>query len=173
VLVAIAVPAYAAQRGKAKETVLKKNGRDVNIAALTYVLQGLDTTYRRSDDGNASQYANAARFVSNALEVGLEQGVPLDNADHYINPYSGHESIVNWGSVITTQALYSTPAVFITNAGSCRYASFQNMSLAQRTSLRGTIIACWNTTASVRAIQIYYVTGNATKGPLLHSIPLD
>ncbi len=75
--------------------------------------------------------------------------------------------------MITTQALYSTPAVFITNASSCRYASFQNMSLAQRTSLRGTIVVCWNTTASVRAIQIYFVKGDATKSPLLHSIPLD
>jgi type IV pilus assembly protein PilA len=173
ILAAIAIPVYAAQRNKAKETVLKKNARDVSIAALTYVLQGLDTTYRRSDDGAAGQYANAALYVSNALEVGLEQGVPLDNTDHYINPYSGRKSIVNWGSLITTQALYSTPAVFITNASSCRYASFQNMSLAQRTSLRGTIIACWNTSASVSAIQIYFAKGDATKGPLLHSIPLD
>ncbi len=111
--------------------------------------------------------------MSNALEVGLEQGVPLENSDHYINPYSGKKSIVNWGSVITTQALYSTPAVFITNSGSCRYASFQNMSLAQRTSLRGTILVCWNTATNVRAIQIYFVKGDAAKSPLLHSIPLD
>jgi len=173
ILAAIAIPVYTAQRTAAKRTVLTKNARDVDIAALTYVLQGLDTTYRRSDDGAASQYANAARYVSNALEVGLEQGVPLGNSDHYINPYSGHKSIVNWSSVITTQALYSTPAVFITNASSCRYARFQNMTVAQRTSLRGTIVACWNATASVRAIQIYFVKGDATKGTLLHSIPLD
>ncbi len=52
-------------------------------------------------------------------------------------------------------------------------ASFQNMSFAQRTSLRGSIVACWNTAANVRAIQIYFVRGDATKSPLLHSIPLD
>lgn len=173
ILAAIAIPVYAAQRGQAKETVLQKNARDVDIAALTYVLSGLDTNYNKSDDGGGAAAANAARYVSNALEVGLEQGVPLENSEHYINPYSGKKSIVNWGSVITTQALYSTPAVFITNSGSCRYASFQNMSLAQRTSLRGAIVVCWNTLASVRAIQIYFVNGDATKSPLLHSIPLS
>jgi prepilin-type N-terminal cleavage/methylation domain-containing protein len=173
ILAAIAIPVYAAQRSQAKETVLEKNSRDVDIAALTYVLSGLDTTYRRSDDGGRAAAANAARYVSNALEVGLEQGVPLENSEHYINPYSGKKSIVNWSSVITTQALYSTPAVFITNASACRHASFQNMSLAQRTSLRGSIVVCWNTVASVRAIQVYFVKGDATKSPLLHSIPLD
>ena len=173
ILAAIAIPVYAAQRGQAKETVLAKNARDVDVAALTYVLSGLDTTYHRSDDGGGAAAANAARYVSNALEVGLEQGVPLENSEHYINPYSGKKSIVNWGSVITTQNLYSTPAVFITNASSCRYASFQNMSFAQRTSLRGSIVACWNTAANVRAIQIYFVRGDATKSALLHSIPLD
>ena len=104
ILAAIAIPVYAAQRDQAKKTVLQKNSRDVDIAALTYVLSGLDTTYRRSDDGGAGAAANAARYVSNALEVGLEQGVPLENSEHYINPYSGKKSIVNWSSVITTQA---------------------------------------------------------------------
>jgi hypothetical protein len=69
--------------------------------------------------------------------------------------------------------LYSTPAVFITNVSSCRYASFQTMTAARRKSLCGSIILCWNTTAAVRAIQVYYVEGDATKGPLLYSIPLD
>ncbi len=44
ILAAIAIPVYAAQRGQAKWTVLTKNARDVDIAALTYVLSGLDTT---------------------------------------------------------------------------------------------------------------------------------
>jgi prepilin-type N-terminal cleavage/methylation domain-containing protein len=173
ILAAIAIPMYLAQRGQAKDAVLTKNSRDVDIAALTYALSGLSTTYRRSDDGGAGEAANAALYVSNALEVGLEQGVPLENSEHYINPYSGKKSIVNWGSVITTQALYSTPAVFITNAGSCRHASFQNMSLTQRTSLRGSIIVCWNTATNVNAIQIYFVKGDATKSRLLHKIPLS
>ena len=55
--------------------------------------------------------------------------------------------------------------MFITNSGGCRYASFQNMSLAQRTSLRGTIVVCWNTLASVRAIQIYFVNGRRDQEP--------
>jgi prepilin-type N-terminal cleavage/methylation domain-containing protein len=173
ILAAIAIPVYAAQRGQAKEVVLKKNARDVNIAALTYALSGLDTTYHRSDDGGGAAAANAARYVSNALEVGLEQGVPLENSEHYINPFSGKKSIVNWSSVITTQDLYSNPAVFITNTSACRYASFQSMTLARRTSLRGSIVVCWNTVATVNAIQIYFVRGDATKSPLLHSIPLD
>lgn len=173
ILAAIAIPVYATQRGQAKAVVLKKNSRDVDIAALTYVLSGLDTTYRRSDNGGAGEAANAARYVSNALEVGLEQGVPLENSEHYINPYSGKKSIVNWSSVITTQALYSNPAVFITNTSACRYASFQSMTLARRTSLRGTIVVCWNTLSSVNAIQIYFVRGDGTKSPLLYSIPLS
>jgi prepilin-type N-terminal cleavage/methylation domain-containing protein len=173
ILAAIAIPMYLGQRDQAKEAALQKNARDVDIAALTYVLSGLSTTYHRSDNGDGNEAANAARYVSNALEVGLEQGVPLENSEHYINPYSGKKSIVNWSSVITTQALYSTPAVFITSASGCRHASFQSMTLARRTSLRGSIVVCWNTATNVRAIQIYYVDGNATKGPLLHSTPLD
>ena len=55
--------------------------------------------------------------------------------------------------------------MFITNASGCRYASFQNMSLAQRTSLRGSIVVCWNTLASVNAIQIYFVTRRRDQEP--------
>ena len=46
------------------------------------------------------------------------------------------------------------------------------MSVAQRTSLRGSIVVCRNTVASVNAVQVYFVRGDATKSPLLHSIPL-
>jgi type II secretory pathway pseudopilin PulG len=173
ILAAIAIPMYAAQRGQAKEVVLEKNARDVDIATLTYALAGLDRTYRRSDNGDVGEAANAARSGSNALEVGLEQGVPLENSEHSINPYSGKKSIVNWNRVITTQALCSEPAVFITNVSSCRYAGFQTMRLARRTSLRGSIVVCWNTAANVHAIQIYFANGTARKSPLLYGIPLS
>jgi prepilin-type N-terminal cleavage/methylation domain-containing protein len=172
ILAAIAIPVYAAQRDKAKTTVLTKNARDVAIAATGYVLQGLNTGYRRSDEGSAAAAANATVYVSNALEVGIEQGVPTTNREHYSNPYSGYRSIVNWNNAPADSG-YMPPAVFITNANSYRYANFPAAGTnTSRTYLRGAIIAAWNTTSAVNAIQIYWVGGDGKKGPLLHTIPL-
>ena len=182
ILAAIAIPVYLGQRNKAKEAALKSNARYVHIAALTYACddslavpagapQGTTPmTYTRNagTPGGAAYKLAATRYVSNALEAGLEGGVSENNTDHYINPYSGKRSIVNWGSVLVQS--YTPPAVFITNVSSCRYASFP---AAGNLNLRGAVIACWNTATAIRAIQIYYVKGDGKKGPLLYSIPLS
>jgi prepilin-type N-terminal cleavage/methylation domain-containing protein len=180
ILAAIAIPMYVGQRDKAKLATLQNNARYVCIAALTYACddslavpssapQNTPMTYMRNagTPGGAAYKLAATQYVSNALEAGLEEGVSENNTDHYINPYSGKKTIVNWGSVLVQP--YTPPAVFITNASSCRYASF---SAAGNANLRGSVIACWNTATGIGAIQIYYVKGDGKKGPLLYSIPL-
>ena len=181
ILAAIAIPMYISQRDKAKVASLKESAHDVHIAALTYVVDGslavpasapqnTPMTYMRNagTSGGAAYKLAATQYVSNALEAGLEGGVSENNIDHYINPYSGKKSIVNWNSVLIQS--YTPPAVFITNVSSCRYANFP---AAGNANLRGAVIACWNTTATVPAVQIYYVYGSGKKGPLLYSIPLS
>ena len=102
--------------------------------------------------------------LSNALESALENGVEGSNGDGIHDPYSRKDAIVNASST-TLSAANATPAVFITNAAGCRYASFQTQSAAIRNNLRGTVIACWNTLAAVNAIEIYYVDKNGVKSP--------
>lgn len=148
ILAAIAIPVYASQRHNAKEAVVKENLHNVRTALAQYLQDGLSTTYHRSDDspGSATEAANAATYVSNALEVGLENGVPTTNKDHYTNPYSSERSIVNWGS-LPTGSLYDQPAVFITNSSSCRWSRINSYS--SRSRLEGTIMVVWNTSDGV------------------------
>ena len=100
ILAAIAIPVYAAQRGQAKETVLaeeraRRRHRRADLRAQ-WARHHLQQERRRR---RRERRPTPPAYVSNALEVGLEQGVPLENSEHYINPYSGKKSIVNWGSV--------------------------------------------------------------------------
>lgn len=146
ILAGIAVPLYLSQRDKAKEAALTANLRSVRIALGDYLQSDRSRTYRRSDDGGAVAIANAALYVSNALEFGLERGVPGDNGDGYRNPYTLKRSIVNWSSIYKN-ARYCPPAVFITDTSGCRWASINGN--ASRSWLRGTIMVVWNTPAGV------------------------
>jgi len=158
ILAMIAVPMYLDQRDKAREAAIKANLRGVRIALDGYLLSDRSRTYRRSDNGGAAAEGNAARYVSNALELGLEQGVPGSNADGYMNPYTQKLSIVNWSSIYTN-ATYCPPAVFITNAADCRWARINTN--ARRTWLRGTIMVVWNTADGV--IETYGVGGDGRR----------
>jgi len=193
ILAAIAIPMYTSQRDKAKVASLKESVHDVHIAALGCVLDdslvsptGDVMTYAQNHPSvGGSNYKTAAKeHVSCALEAALGgAGVVAssehnwgsqNNADHYVNPYSGKESIVNWSTVgLWTDIM--PPAVFITNNAICRYEGVldRNGKNDLRERLRGAVVVCWNTAATVPAIQIYYVKGDGTKGPLLYSIPLD
>jgi prepilin-type N-terminal cleavage/methylation domain-containing protein len=53
-LMAIVTPIYAKQRDRSKGAVLKENGHNLRAALALYLAQGLDTTYRRSDDRPAA-----------------------------------------------------------------------------------------------------------------------
>jgi len=193
ILAAIAIPMYISQRDKAKVAALKESVHDVHIAALTCALDNrlvsptgdVMTYVQNSGPVGGSVYKRMANeYVSTALEASLGgAGVVAgsehslgsqNNADHYVNPYSGKASIVNRGDVgLWTDIM--PPAVFITDDATCRYEAVLDWNGKKnlRERLRGAVIACWNTTATVPAIQIYYVKGDGTKGPLLYSIPLD
>ena len=177
ILAAIAIPVYISQRDKAKVAALKENVHDVHIAALGYVLDdSLSMTYRAGVAylGKTRYNNDAKQYVSNALEAGLASyadvyPTPNNNAEGYHNPYSGMKSIVNHGTVGLWT--YMPPAVFITNQPTCGWQS--GFAPSDKGRLRGAVIVCWNTSATVPAIQIYYVKGDGTKGPLLYSIPLN
>ncbi len=188
ILAAIAIPLYISQRDKAKVAALKNNAHNVHIAALGCVLDDslvspigdvMTYTQNKPPVGGNNYKKWAKEYVSSALEAALGGAGVIassntfgsqNNADHYVNPYSGKECIVNkpvagyWTDLMP-------PAVLITDDATCRYEGVLNST--GKVVLRGAVVVCWNTAATVPAIQIYYVKGDGTKGPLLYSIPLD
>ncbi len=174
ILAAIAIPVYAAQRGKAKDAALKATRHVVSVEAMTCLgNSALSRTYRASAGSPTSAaYKTAATlYVSSALESALENGVESSNGDGLKNPCSGKRTVLNLASASLSVA-NANPAVFITNASGCRYASFQTQSATVRTRLAGTTVVCWNTLSSVNAIQIYHVNQNGVKSPTLEQITL-
>jgi prepilin-type N-terminal cleavage/methylation domain-containing protein len=174
ILAAIAIPMYAAQRSKAKDAAMQASRHVVAVETTTcFGDSALSRTYRASVGAPTSTtYKTAAtQNVSNALESALENGVESDNGDGIRNPISGKRTILNLtsASLSTTNA---NPAVLITNATGCRYASFQTQSAAIRGGLAGTTIVCWNTLAAVNAVQIYHVDRNGVKSPTLETLTL-
>jgi type IV pilus assembly protein PilA len=167
ILAAIALPMYLGQREKAKVASLKQSARIVVVEATTCLTNpSLSKTYAASAGTatSAAQIAAAKANLSNALEAALENGVESSNGAGIANPYSRKKTILNLTSA-SLSAANATPAVFITNATGCRYASFQTQSATIRTNLRGTVIACWNTLAAVNAIEICFVDKNGVKSP--------
>jgi type IV pilus assembly protein PilA len=173
VLAAIAIPVYAAQRDRAKLSALKAT-QHAMVVELTncFAESGLSRTYRASA-GSATSSANrtaATQNVSNALETALE-GVEGSNRDGMINPVSGKKAILNQTSASLTTTTAS-PAVLITNATGCRYASFQTQSSTIRSRLAGTTIVCWNTLSSVNAVEVYWVSKTGVKSALVRTLTL-
>lgn len=167
ILAAIAIPVYARQRDKAKDASLKASAHAVVVDATSCLTDtALSKTYRASVGAPtlAAYKTAAAQNLSNALESILENGVESRNGDGIVNPVSGKTAVLNLASATLTAA-NANPAVFITNASGCRYASFQTQTAAVRSNLRGTVVACWNTLAAVNAIEIYYVGKDGTKAP--------
>jgi type IV pilus assembly protein PilA len=174
ILAAIAIPVYAAQRGKAKEAALTATRHVVAVEVMTRLGDStLSRTYSASAGApTSSAYKTAAtRYVSSALESALENGVESSNGHGITNPRSGKRTVLNLTSA-SLSAANANPAVFITNATGCRYASFQTQSSSIRTGLAGTTVVCWNTLSSVNAIEIYYVDQNGVKSPALEQITL-
>ena len=176
ILAAIAIPMYVVQRDKAKEAALKSTAHYVLIAAQDYAGSGLTMEpYHPSDNGAASEAANAAVYVSNALEVSIKRALGASRDGCYVNPYSGKKAVLNTSISYLTSAgyaKYDPPAVFITNESSCRYASFQAASNDTfRHLLRGTVIACWNNQNAVRAVEIYSVDGDGVKSETVARVP--
>jgi prepilin-type N-terminal cleavage/methylation domain-containing protein len=174
ILAAIAIPVYAAQRDKAKDASLKET-QHAAVVELTgcFADSGLSRTYRATA-GSATSSANrtaATQNVSNALESTLEGSVEGGNRDGMVNPVSGKKVILNQTSASLTTSTAS-PAVLITNASGCRYASFQTQSSTIRSRLAGTTIVCWNTLSSVNAVEIYWVSKSGVKSALLQSLTL-
>jgi prepilin-type N-terminal cleavage/methylation domain-containing protein len=174
ILAAIAIPVYAAQRSKAKDAALKATRHALTIETMTCLGNAaLNRTYTASAGApTSSAYKTAAtRNVSSALESALENGVENTNSDGIINPYSRRRTVLNLTSASLSTS-NANPAVLITNASGCRYASFQTQSSTIRTRLAGTTVVCWNTLSSVNAIQIYHVDQNGVKSPTLEQITL-
>jgi len=174
ILAAIAIPVYASQRDKAKDASLKVT-QHAMVVELTgcFADSGLSRTYRASV-GSATSSANrtaATQNVSNALESVLERGAEGSNGDGMVNPSSGKRVILNQTSASLTTTT-ERPAVLITNASGCRYASFQTQSSTIRSRLAGTTIVCWNTLSSVNAVEIYWVGRNGAKSALVERLTL-
>jgi prepilin-type N-terminal cleavage/methylation domain-containing protein len=175
ILAAIAIPVYAAQRDKAKEASLRATRHAVVVETTTcFGDSSLSRTYKaNAGTPTSAAYKTAALgFVSSALESALENGVESSNADDMVNPYSLKRTILNLTSASLSTA-NAKPAVLITNATGCRYASFQTQSSTIRMNLAGATIVCWNTLATVNAIQIYHVDKNGVKSLTAEEITLS
>jgi prepilin-type N-terminal cleavage/methylation domain-containing protein len=172
ILAAIALPLYIAQRDKAKEAVLKHNTRYVRVDAMTYVSQDLSKTYQASVS-SAQEATAAATYVSSALEVGIDSGLPTSNKLGYVNPYSGKASVINNASL--PSASTAMPAVWITSNQTYRWSAFPtsggNLTNA-KTYLRGTVIAVWTPAANPTTIEIFYVDRNGKKSPTMTPVAL-
>jgi type IV pilus assembly protein PilA len=175
ILAAVAVPMYIGQRDKAKQTSLKATRHGVVVETTTCLGDSsLSRTYKAgAGTPTSTAYKKAALgFASSALESVLENGVESSNGDGMANPYSLKRTILNLTSASLSTA-NAKPAVLITNATGCRYASFQTQSSTIRMNLAGATIVCWNTLASVKAIQIYHVDRNGVKSPTAEEISLS
>jgi type IV pilus assembly protein PilA len=175
ILAAVAIPMYIGQRDKAKEASLKATRHGVVVETATcFGDSSLSRTYTPSaGTPTSTAYKTAAQTnVSSALESALESGVESSNADGMVNPYSLKRTILNLTSA-SLSAANAKPAVLITNATGCRYASFQTQSSTIRMNLAGATIVCWNTLATVNAIQIYHVDKNGVKSPTAEEITLS
>jgi prepilin-type N-terminal cleavage/methylation domain-containing protein len=174
VLTAIAFPMYAGQRARAKLASLKESTRVMVVETTTrFADAALSRTYAQSAGTatSSAQVTAAKRYVSNALESALENGAEGSNGDGVVNPYSRKKTVLNLSNA-SLSAANATPAVFITSAAGCRYASFQTQSVTVRNNLKGTVIACWNTLAAVNAIEIYYVDRSGVKAPAVTLVSL-
>jgi len=170
VLCAIALPIFLKQRDSAKEAALRKGTRDVLMTVQTHVLADLDKTYRATDNHSASAAANARIYVTNAVEVGIESGAHGTNLDGFVNPYSGKKTVVNQAAV-PTNSTDATPAIWVTNSSTYRYASFPtsgaNLTSA-KTYLRGTILVVWNGAKA----EVFYVDKNGKKSANMTTVTL-
>jgi prepilin-type N-terminal cleavage/methylation domain-containing protein len=174
VLAAIAIPVYAAQRGKAKEASMKASRHVVAVETTTCFGEStLSRTYKASaGTPTSAAYRTAAKgYVSSALESALENGVENSNGHGIVNPISSKRTVLSLTSA-SLSAANARPAVFITSATGCRYASFQTQSSTIRLGLAGATVVCWNTLASVNAIEIYHVDRNGVKSPTLETLTL-
>jgi prepilin-type N-terminal cleavage/methylation domain-containing protein len=175
ILAAVAIPMYIGQRDQAKEASLKASRHGVVVETTTcFGDSSLSRTYKASaGTPTSTAYRTAALgFVSSALESALENGVESSNGAGMANPYSLKRTILNLTSASLSTA-NAKPAVLITNATGCRYASFQTQSSTIRMNLAGATIVCWNTLAAVNAIQIYHVDKNGVKSPTAEEITLS
>jgi type IV pilus assembly protein PilA len=175
ILAAVAIPMYIGQRDKAKEASLKASRHGVVVETVTCLGDSsLSRTYKANAGTPTSTAYKAAAlgFVSSALESALENGVESSNSAGIVNPYSLKRSILNLTNASLNTA-NAKPAVLITNATGCRYASFQTQNSTFRMNLAGATIVCWNTLATVNAIQIYHVDKNGMKSPTAEEITLS
>jgi type IV pilus assembly protein PilA len=170
ILAAIAIPIFVNQRDKAKSAVLKDNTRYALIAVQTHVASGLNTTWRATDNHAQPATANnAATYVSNAVEVGIENGPHGGNADGYVNPYSRKKAILNLAA-LTTSATYAPPAIWITNSSTYRYATIPAAGNTNtRSYLKGTIMIVWNGTN----VEVFYIDGYGKKSSKMTTVPLN
>ena len=90
ILASIALPVYLRQRDKAKERCAEgehASGRGEAGHPLARRTSARDLQGQRQPQRERTD--QRAKYVSNALEVGLENGIQGNNVDNIVNPYSG------------------------------------------------------------------------------------
>ena len=171
VLAAIAIPAYTAQRDKAKVSALALNARHVMITAHSYVAHDLNTSWQTTHaltNGTLSTYAFT--HVSSALEENTKLGGAAGtNAIGYKNPYSGKTLVLNQAALPTGANVQPTVWIAQPSSNTYRYASFPT-NATTKADLAGSVVVCWNTSTS--KMEIFFVDKNGKKSATCYYIPL-
>ncbi len=152
ILASIAVPVFASQTALAGRAVLQANSRDVKIKLTSYILDGLDTSYRTSSTSST----NAQGFVSTALENALSDAGTIGNPEAIDNPISGTSTVINAPGTVA-DGCGTPPAVFITNGSRFEYSQIA----PGRAWLAGTIMVVWNSPGGT--IELFWMDENGTK----------
>lgn len=154
ILATIAIPTYLKYLDDAREAVLKHNTRVVKELVFGFWLDGYSTIYKRSGSKNGDLYLSTV--FEESLEV-MKDGRP-SNRGGFVNPFSGHGSIVNWRTINIKKQL-TPPAIFVTDRNRYTYnrlSKAKNKTLLQnKDRLRGTIVV--NFFRKYDSIEIFFV----------------
>ena len=147
IIVAVAVPAYAA---RARESVLQQNVQSLAQEVRGEVAFDLDCAYV-AEEGLA-----AAGSAQESLSTNLTRTLRSGEAGRYVNPLSGSSTIVS-ESALPSSTDGRPPAVWITDDQSYTYGAF-NASATTTRYLRGTLVIAFIThDGRTSCLEVFFV----------------
>jgi len=147
IIVAVAVPAYAA---RARESVLQQNAHGLAQEVRGEVALDVDSAYLSEVGLTAAGSAEAS--LSTALAGALRSG----DAGRYVNPLSGGATVV-CETALPSSSNGRPPAVWITDDQSYAYSAFTASATTTR-YLRGTLVIVFITREGrTGCLEVFYV----------------
>jgi type II secretory pathway pseudopilin PulG len=147
IIVAVAVPAYAA---RARESVLQQNAQSLAQNVRGELALDIDSAYVPEDE--MAEGRSAVASLSTALSGALRSG----DAGRYVNPLGGSATVV-CETALPSSSNDRPPAVWITDDQSYAYSAFTASATTTR-YLRGTIVIVFIThEGRTGCLEVFYV----------------